>query len=98
MNAERRVALNRDAGGEYDEENAVCYLQILLGAQVPGCTSELVMRDMDTWGYTFRLGSTRAWFEQDAIDARTWLVREQIIDDNARPTWKLRDSGIVNSE
>src|SRR4051794_10343933 len=27
MNPERRVALNRDAGGDYDEENAVCYLQ-----------------------------------------------------------------------
>ncbi len=28
---------------------------------------------MDAWGYSFRLGSTRAWFEGDAQDARAWL-------------------------
>jgi hypothetical protein len=27
------------------------------------------MADMDRWGYTFRLGSARAWFEHDAEDA-----------------------------
>ena len=26
------------------------------------------------WGYSFRLGSTRAWFEHDADDARAWLA------------------------
>ena len=33
------------------------------------------MRDMDDWGYSFRLGSTEAWFEADAEDARAWLDR-----------------------
>jgi hypothetical protein len=28
---------------------------------------------MDAWGYSFRLGSARAWFEQDAEDARAFL-------------------------
>jgi hypothetical protein len=28
---------------------------------------------MDTWGYSFRLGSTRAWFEQDAAEALAFL-------------------------
>jgi hypothetical protein len=28
---------------------------------------------MDAWGYTYRLGSTQAWFEQDADDARAFL-------------------------
>jgi hypothetical protein len=31
------------------------------------------MTDMDAWGYSFRLGSARAWFERDADDARTFL-------------------------
>jgi hypothetical protein len=38
------------------------------------------MDDMDAWGYSFRLGSTRAWFEADAADARHWLERCGIID------------------
>jgi hypothetical protein len=28
---------------------------------------------MDAWGYSFRLGSTRAWFEHDADEARVFL-------------------------
>jgi hypothetical protein len=30
---------------------------------------------MDTWGYTFRLGSTKAWFEKDADEARNFVDR-----------------------
>ncbi len=35
---------------------------------------------MDAWGYSFRLGSTHAWFESDATDARAWLVAHGLID------------------
>jgi hypothetical protein len=28
---------------------------------------------MDAWGYSFRLGSTRRWFEDDADEAVGWL-------------------------
>ena len=38
------------------------------------------MRDMDAWGYSFRLGSTRAWFEGDAGDALKWLMQERLLD------------------
>jgi len=38
-----------------------------------------VMADMDAWGYTFRLGSARAWFEHDAEDARAWLVARGLL-------------------
>jgi hypothetical protein len=38
------------------------------------------MSDMDAWGYSFRLGSTQAWFEGDAADARQWLLRRHLID------------------
>jgi len=30
-------------------------------------------------GYTFRLGSARAWFERDAEDARAWLVKRNLL-------------------
>jgi hypothetical protein len=45
---------------------------------------------MDAWGYTFRLGSAHAWFEQDAADARDWLADRGLIDQDARPTWRKR--------
>jgi len=73
MDTERRAALHTDAGGDYDEENAVCYLQILLAQRIRGYGSEQCMRDMDCWGYSFRLGSASAWFERDADDARLGL-------------------------
>jgi hypothetical protein len=37
------------------------------------------MADMDAWGYSFRLGSTRAWFEGDAEDAREWLEQRGLL-------------------
>jgi hypothetical protein len=37
------------------------------------------MRDMDAWGYSFRLGSTQAWFEQDAENARLWLEARDLL-------------------
>jgi len=45
---------------------------------------------MDSWGYSFRLGSTRAWFEGDAADARAWLERHGIVDAGGRVTGSLR--------
>jgi hypothetical protein len=77
---ERRAALHTDASDCRFEEDATCYLQILLGDALPGVGRERVMADMDRWGYTFRLGSTRAWFEQDAEDARLWLARRGLIE------------------
>ena len=47
-------------------------------------------RDMDAWGYTFRLGSAQAWFEQDADDARRWLLAHRIIDEGGRITGTCR--------
>ncbi len=90
MTEARRVQLERDAGGDYDEENAVCYLQILLAGELPGVGRERMCQDMDAWGYTFRLGSARAWFEQDAAEVRSWLAERGLIDGAARPTWQKR--------
>lgn len=91
MTPERRVGLDRDAGGNDDEEHAVCYLQVLLADGVRGFGRERAFRDMDEWGYSFRLGSTRAWFEQDAQAAREWLRAHGIIDGDAALTGGLRD-------
>jgi len=90
MDQQRRKNLNTDAGGGYDEENGVCYLQIILAGTIPECGQARMMKDMDSWGYSFRLGSAKAWFEQDADDARQWLEKHQLIDSQQRPTWKLR--------
>lgn len=90
MVPERRVGLLRDAGGDDAEENAVCYLQILLADSLRAVGRERLMQDMDAWGYSFRLGSARAWFEQDAADARDWLLQERLIDRAGQPTWLLR--------
>ena len=90
MTPERRVGIDTDAGGDYAEESGVCYLQILLADYVPRFGRDRMMADMDVWGYTFRLGAARAWFEADAQDARKWLIDRQLITDDAEPTWKLR--------
>jgi hypothetical protein len=90
MTPERRAGLDRDAGGDDQEESAVCYLQVLLADELAGVGRERLCEDMDAWGYSFRLGSTRAWFNGDAEDARLWLVREGVIDKRGRLTGALR--------
>ena len=91
MTPERREGLNKDAGGDDLEEAAVCFLQILLADHIAEVGSERLMRDMDSWGYSFRLGSTRRWFEDDAEDARTWLLAQRLIDASGRLSFQLRD-------
>lgn len=90
MDSARREGLDTDAGGGYDEENAVCYLQIVLAGLLPGFGGDRCMEDMDAWGYSFRLGSARAWFEQDADDALAWLRDNGILNGNEEPTWEVR--------
>ena len=75
MPAERRAAVHTNATDSIAEEDAACYLQIVLADALPDVGSSRLMSDMDAWGYTFRLGSARAWFENDATDAQAWLAR-----------------------
>jgi hypothetical protein len=90
MSPERRAGLDRDAGGDDLEESAVCYLQVRFADELPHLGRERLFTDMDAWGYSFRLGSTRAWFEQDAEDARQWLCRHGIIDSSGLLTGAAR--------
>lgn len=77
---ERRIAVHTDATDSIEEEDAVCVLQALLGEALPGAGHVRVLADMDAWGYTFRLGSAQAYFEQDAETAWQWLATRGLID------------------
>jgi hypothetical protein len=74
-----RRGIDTDSGGTLVEEDAVCYLQILLADHLAGAGRDRLMADMDAWGYSFRLGSARAWFEGDADDGRRWLVERCLL-------------------
>ena len=90
MAPERRAGLDTDAGGDDAEESAVCYLQILMAESLPNAGAQRMCRDMDEWGYSFRLGSAARWFAEDAEDARRWLERHGLIDAAGRITHTLR--------
>ena len=83
--ADRRASVHTDATDSVAEEDASCYLQILLADQLPGVGRTRLMQDMDHWGYSFRLGSARAWFEADADDARQWLIERGLLPADAAP-------------
>jgi len=77
--AERRPDVHTDATDSVEEEDATCYLQIVLADRLPGVGRERLMADMDAWGYSFRLGSTRAWFEHDAAEALAFLQARGLV-------------------
>jgi hypothetical protein len=90
MSGERRAALATDAGGNDDEESGVCYLQVLLAEALSGFGAARCLADMDSWGYSFREGSARAWLEGDGEHAREWLHARALIDAAGRPTLRRR--------
>lgn len=75
MPPERRAGVHTDAADSQYDEDATCYLQILLACGLPGFGSDRAIADMDAWGYSFRLGSAGAWFLHDAEDAWGHLGR-----------------------
>lgn len=90
MAAARRDCLNRDAGGDDLEESAVCFLQVRLADYLDGASAAAIMRDMDEWGYSFRLGSTLEWFQNDADDAQEFLLNHGLLDAGGVPTFQKR--------
>lgn len=80
----RRAAVHTDASDSIEEEDAVCVLQSLLGAALPGVGAARVLADMDAWGYTFRLGSAAAYVERDADAAWAWLQRAGLVTADRR--------------
>ena len=90
MTDERRKGLDRDAGGDDLEESAVCYLQVVLSDHIEGVGRDQVMRDMDAWGYSFRLGNTRDWFQTDAEDSLDFLRNHGLLNEAGESTFRLR--------
>ena len=90
MTPKRRESLNGNAGADDLEESAVCYLQVILADYLPGVGRQRLMQDMDTWGYSFRRGTTERWFEEDADDACAWLQEEGVLLATGEPVFGLR--------
>jgi len=90
MDDKRRKNLDTNAGGDYQEEDAVCYLQILLSDYITEMKQKRMLNDMDEWGYSFRLGSAKAWFDDDAEDALLWLKKNNIVRQQ-QATFTLRE-------
>jgi len=90
MPVHQRMLKQIDAKGTSMEENATCFLQILLADYINGYSRATLMNDMDEWGYSFRQGAAKAWFMQDAEDAQQWLIHQRIINHENQPTWNLR--------
>lgn len=80
----RRALVHTDATDSNEEEDAVCVLQSLLADALPGVGSDRLLADMDAWGYSFRLGSARAYVEHDADAAWRWLQARGLVDDARR--------------
>jgi hypothetical protein len=76
----RRADIHTDATDSVAEEDAVCVLQALLGDELIGVGRERIWADMDEWGYTFRLGSAKAYFEKDAAEAFAFLAMRGLIN------------------
>ena len=55
MDEARQQNLHTDAGGDYDEENAVCYLSIVLADEIAGFGSDRMLADMDMQVHASRL-------------------------------------------
>ncbi|MEO6171550.1 MAG: hypothetical protein ABIP02_00385, partial [Arenimonas sp.] len=80
LSEEKRRLVHTDATDSVAEEDAVCILQALLGDELAGVGRECIWADMDTWGYTFRLGSAKAHFEKDADDAFAFLIARGLMN------------------
>ena len=90
MTDDRRNGLDRDAGGDDLEESAVCYLQVVLADHIDGVGRDRLMLDMDAWGYSFRLGNTRDWFQTDAVDAAEFLMNHGLLNAAGEVIFRLR--------
>jgi hypothetical protein len=96
LSPERRAAVHTDATDSVEEEDAVCVLQALLGEELPGVGRERVLKDMDAWGYTFRLGSARAYVERDAETAWRWLAERGLVEPTTRTLAPIRAAHAMN--
>ncbi len=81
LSPEVRATVHTNAPASSEEEDAVCVLQALLGDALQGVGRDRVLADMDTWGYTFRLGSARAYLEHDSAESWRLLQLRGLVPD-----------------
>jgi hypothetical protein len=86
----RRAQLHTDAADNQEEENATCYLQVLLAQHLPGFGGARALTDMDAWGYSFRLGSAARWFAEDAQAEQAWLRAYGLVDADNTVLFRVR--------
>src|SRR5690606_37738828 len=84
LSPERRASVHTDATDSVEEEDAVLVLQVLLADALPGFGTDRALTDMDAWGYTFRLGSARAYIHEAAATAWAWLRARVLVYTNRR--------------
>jgi hypothetical protein len=82
MPEEKRANIHTDASDSVAEEDAACILQALLGDELPGVGRGRIWADMDKWGYTFRFGSAKAYFENDAAEAFAFLIARGLVNND----------------
>lgn len=90
MKKNRRDKLHTNAGGNALEENCVCYLQILMAKEFQPYSQQKIFADMDTWGYSFRLGSAQQWFLHDTAEERITLESWGVVNKSGQPSFLLR--------
>lgn len=62
-----------------EEEDVICYLQIVLVDVFLGVGCDWLMVDMDVWGYLFWFGLICVWFEQDVENVCQFLFDWQFL-------------------
>ena len=90
LDTTRRQDLDTNAASDIAEENAVCYLQVLLARKLNTYGEGQLFADMDRWGYSFRLGSSSRWFYEDAEDAKDWLTAQNLVTESEQIRGNLR--------
>jgi hypothetical protein len=88
----KRAQLHTDAADNQDEENATCYVQVLLAEYLPGFGAARALADMDAWGYSFRLGSAARWFAEDTQAEQAWLRHYGLVDASNVVQFRIRSS------
>jgi hypothetical protein len=93
-----RAGIHTNASDSQLEEDAACYLQMLLADALPGFGMERAFADMDAWGYSFRLGSAKAWFTDDADDAAAFLQALPHLSAGIAPLFRQRTLASTGAE
>ena len=86
MTPERRAGLTPMRAATMGKRTPCATCRSCWPDRLPNVGQDRICRDMDDWGYSFRLGSAAKWFAEDAEDTRRWLIGHGLIDGEGRIT------------